>query len=129
MEIIPFGSQDLDNILSREPARAEYLPFGAILLDRQGVILKYNKAEGLIAGRNPGQVQGKNFFNDIAPCAKGKRFHGEFLKFHRTGQVNTLFDYEFAYKGTQGEGAHPPQVAARRPVVLAVRQARLTVRP
>ena len=42
---------------------------------------------------------GKDFFNDVAPCAKGKRFHGEFLKFHRTGQINVMFDYTFAYKG------------------------------
>lgn len=100
MEIIPFGSQDVDNILSREPQRAEYLPFGAILLDRNATIVKYNKAEGMIANRNPDDVLGKNFFNEIAPCAKGKRFHGEFLKFHQTGQVNVLFDYKFAYKGT-----------------------------
>ncbi len=99
MEIIPFGSNDIDNILAREPARAEYLPFGAVMLDRNGNVVKYNKAEGLIAGRNPGDVIGKNFFNDIAPCAKGKRFHGEFLKFNKSGQVNTMFDYEFAYKG------------------------------
>jgi len=99
MEIIPFGSQDVDNILSREPQRAEYLPFGAVLLDRQGTIVKYNKAESMIANRNPADVIGKNFFNDIAPCAKGKRFHGEFLKFHQTGQINVMFDYRFAYKG------------------------------
>lgn len=99
MEIIPFGSQDIDNILNREPQRAEYLPFGAILLDRAGRIQKYNKSEGLISGRDPSAVIGKNFFNDIAPCAKGKRFHGEFLKFHKTGSVNTMFNYEFSYKG------------------------------
>lgn len=99
MEIIPFGSQDLDNILNREPQRAEYLPFGAVLLDRSGRIVKYNKAEGLIASRTPEEMIGKDFFNDVAPCAKGKRFHGEFLKFHRTGQVNVMFDYTFAYKG------------------------------
>ncbi len=98
MEIIPFGSQDVDNILQREPNRAETLPFGAILLDRQGNIQKYNQAEGIIAGRDPSEVIGKNFFNDIAPCAKGKRFHGEFLKFYKSGQINTLFDYEFEYK-------------------------------
>lgn len=101
MEIIPFGSADLDNILAREPQRAEYLPFGAVLLDRKGTIVKYNKAEGAIANRNPGDVVGKNFFNDIAPCAKGKRFHGEFLKFHQTGQINVMFDYKFAYKGAK----------------------------
>ena len=99
MEIIPFGSQDLDNILSREPNRAEYLAFGAVLLDRQGKIVKYNKAEGLIASRDPAEMIGKDFFNEVAPCAKGKRFHGEFLNFHRTGQVNVMFDYKFAYKG------------------------------
>jgi photoactive yellow protein len=100
MEVIPFGSTDVDNILQREPHRAESLPFGAILLDRHARILKYNKAEGLIAGRNPEDVMGKNFFNEIAPCAKGKRFHGEFLKFFRTGEVNTMIDYEFDYKST-----------------------------
>ena len=99
MEIIPFGSQDVDNILAREPQRAESLAFGAVLLDRSGKVVKYNKAEGMIAGRDPADVVGKDFFNEIAPCAKGKRFHGEFLKFHQTGSVNVMFDYKFAYKG------------------------------
>ena len=98
LEIIPFGSTDVDNILQKEPHRAESLAFGAILLDRNARILKYNKAEGLIAGRNPEDVMGRNFFNEVAPCAKGKRFHGEFLKFFRTGEVNTMLDYEFDYK-------------------------------
>ncbi|MEM9707917.1 MAG: photoactive yellow protein [Pseudomonadota bacterium] len=100
METIPFGSNDVDNILAREPQRAEYLPFGAILLDRNGTIVKYNKAESMISSRSPEDVMGKNFFNEIAPCAKGKRFHGEFLKFHTTGQINVMFDYKFTYKGT-----------------------------
>lgn len=99
MEIIPFGAQDIDNILSREPQRAEYLPFGAVMLDRNGTIVKYNKAESVIASRVPEDVIGKNFFSEVAPCAKGKRFHGEFLKFHQTGQINVMFDYKFAYKG------------------------------
>ncbi|MEL6205339.1 MAG: photoactive yellow protein [Pseudomonadota bacterium] len=99
MEIIPFGSQDVDNILAREPQRVEKLAFGAVLLDRTGKVVKYNQAEGMIANRDPGEVVGKDFFNEIAPCAKGKRFHGEFLKFHQTGQINVMFDYKFAYKG------------------------------
>ena len=99
MDIIPFGAQDIDNILSREPQRAEYLPFGAVMLDRNGKIVRYNKAEGMISSRVPEDVIGKSFFSDVAPCAKGKRFHGEFLKFHQTGQINVMFDYKFAYKG------------------------------
>lgn len=98
MEIISFGSKDVDNILQRDPARIEMLPFGAVMLDRSGKIVKYNGAESLIAGRAAGDVMGRNFFNDIAPCAKGKKFHGEFMKFAQSGQVNTLLDYEFDYK-------------------------------
>lgn len=98
MEIIPFGSNDVDNILQKEPQRAENLAFGAILLDRTGKIIKYNQAEGLISGRAVDDVIGKNFFNDIAPCAKGKKFHGLFLQFAQTGSVNTMLDYEFDYK-------------------------------
>jgi photoactive yellow protein len=98
MEIIPFGAKDVDNILQREPQRAEFLPFGAVLLDRAGKILKYNQAEGLIAGRNPADVMGKLFFTDVAPCAKGKRFYGEFLRFSSTGVLNVMLDYEFDYK-------------------------------
>lgn len=98
MEIIPFGSNDVDNILQKEPHRAEMLPFGAVLLDRQGNIVKYSRAEGLITGRDPSEVMGKNFFNDIAPCAKGKKFHGQFLRFAQTGDINTMLDYEFDYK-------------------------------
>ncbi|MEL7348254.1 MAG: photoactive yellow protein [Pseudomonadota bacterium] len=98
MEILPFGSNDIDNILQREPHRAESLAFGAILVDRKGIISKYNAAESYITKRAPDDVVGKSFFDDIAPCAKGKRFHGEFLKFRRSGTVDTLFDYEFDYK-------------------------------
>ncbi|MEM6487443.1 MAG: photoactive yellow protein [Pseudomonadota bacterium] len=98
MEILPFGSNDIDNILQREPHRAESLPFGAVQIDRKGTIMKYNSAESYITKREPNAVIGKNFFNDIAPCAKGKRFHGEFLKFRRSGEVDTLFDYEFDYQ-------------------------------
>ena len=89
MEIIAFGSKDVDNILQRDPTRIEFLPFGAVLLDRMGKIVKYNSAEGVIVGRSAADVIGRNFFNDVAPCAKGKKFHGEFLKFSQTGNVNT----------------------------------------
>jgi photoactive yellow protein len=98
MEIIAFGSKDVDNILQRDPTRIEFLTFGAVLLDRMGKIVKYNSAEGVIVGRSAADVIGRNFFNDVAPCAKGKKFHGEFLKFSQTGNVNTMLDYEFDYK-------------------------------
>ena len=98
MELLAFGKDNLDNILAMEPHRMESLPFGAVLLDRDGIVKKYNSTEGMISGRSPDDVIGKNFFTHVAPCARGKRFHTEFLKFHRDGKVNTMFDYAFDYK-------------------------------
>lgn len=84
MDIISFGA---DNILQREPQRVEYLPVGAVSPARGGRIGKCDTAEGLIAGRDPDGAVGGNPFTGIAPCARGKRFHGEFLRFAGTGEV------------------------------------------
>lgn len=98
MEVVKFGSEDVENLLSQDPSRAETLPFGAILVDREGNILKYNKAESFIAGRQPEAVTGKNFFNDVAPCSKGHQFQAKFQQGVSSGQVNTVFEYVFDYK-------------------------------
>jgi photoactive yellow protein len=98
MERIVFGQDDIDNVLSAEPERAEFLPFGAICLDPRGNILRYNKAEGLISSRLPKDVIGRNFFNEVAPCSKGRAFHGRFFEAVSKGKVNIIFDYEFNYK-------------------------------
>ena len=98
MEMIKFGADDLDNRLASDPSRAELLPFGAILLNQQGDVLRFNRAESFISGREPGDVVGKNFFNDIAPCTKGQVFYNHFFRAVADGQVNTMFDYQFDYK-------------------------------
>ncbi len=98
MEVIEFGADDIDNRLAEGAEYAEALPFGAILLDRTGNIMKYNKAEGLISGRDPDDVMGKNFFNDVAPCAKGRELYGKFQKAATEPACNYLLDYTFDYK-------------------------------
>ena len=98
MEVIKFGADDLDNRLASDPSRAELLPFGAIMLDQKGDVLRFNRTESFISGRDVADVVGKNFFNDIAPCAKGQVFYNHFFRAVADGQVNTMFDYQFAYK-------------------------------
>ena len=100
MEIIKFGADDLENRLAADPSRVELLPFGAIMFDQQGDVLRYNHVESEIAGRPVSEVVGKNFFNDIAPCAKGQVFYNHFFRAVADGQVNTMFDYYFDYKMT-----------------------------
>ncbi len=98
MEVIKFGSDDLENRLATDPSRAELLPFGAILVNQQGDVMRYNHVESGISDRHAADVVGKNFFNDVAPCAKGQIFYNHFFRAVADGEVNTMFDYQFDYK-------------------------------
>ena len=100
MEVFKFGADDIENRLATDPSRAELLPFGAIMVDQAGDVLRYNHVESGITGRPVSEVVGKNFFNDIAPCAKGQVFYNHFFRAVADGQVNTMFDYQFDYKMT-----------------------------
>lgn len=98
MEVIKFGADDLENRLSSDPSRAELLPFGAIMVNQHGDVLRFNQVESGISGRHANDVVGRNFFNEIAPCAKGQVFYNHFFRAVADGQVNTMFDYHFDYK-------------------------------
>lgn len=98
MEMIKFGADHIDNLVAQDPSRLDRLPFGAILVDRTGRIMKYNQGETAIVGRTAAEVTGKNFFNDVAPCTKGHTFMGRFQDGVAKGAVNTMFEYAFDYK-------------------------------
>ncbi len=99
MEIIAFGSSDIENKLANmDGQELDTLAFGAIELDSQGNILKYNVKEGDITGRDPKSVIGKNFFTEVAPCTKTNTFYGAFEQGVKAGNLNTMFEYQFDYK-------------------------------
>jgi len=80
----------------------DQLPFGAVLLDRRGTILKYNRMEQQISGRtDPNRVIGKNWFRDVAPCTRSREFFGKFLEGVSKRKMDVLFDYTFDYKMTK----------------------------
>ncbi|RUO80736.1 photoactive yellow protein [Idiomarina tyrosinivorans] len=99
MEIIQFGSNDIENKLaSMDKDQLDNVAFGAIQLDANGKILQYNAAEGDITGRSPDQVIGKNFFTDVAPCTNSPEFKGKFDQGVKEGNLNTMFEYTFDYE-------------------------------
>ena len=99
MEIIKFDEKDIENRLSRlNDAELDELAFGAIQLDRNGKILFYNTAEGDITGRNPEDVIGKNFFEEVAPCTKSPQFYGRFKEGVEKGELSTMFEYVYDYQ-------------------------------
>lgn len=73
------------------------LPFGAIRLDEEGTILAYNKTEEQLSGRKATEVIGKNFFRDVAPCTRVKRFFGAFQHGLERHELNEVFDFTFRF--------------------------------
>ncbi|MEO1270927.1 MAG: PAS domain-containing protein, partial [Myxococcota bacterium] len=65
------SSDALETLLDR-------LPIGAIVLDDQAIIQRFNRYEEQLSGRKRKDVIGKSFFSDVAPCTEdillGKRF-------------------------------------------------------
>jgi photoactive yellow protein len=99
MDLVGFNKNDIDNVLNRMAEKdIDKLAFGAVELDRNGTVLRYNAAEGAITGRNPAAVIGKNFFRDVAPCTSKPAFKGVFDAGVRDGDLNTMFEYVFDYQ-------------------------------
>ncbi len=101
LNVIAFGKDDIDNTLSGLSSKQiDELAFGAIQLDSQGKILRYNEAEAQITGCRADAVIGTNFFRDLAPCTNTARFKGVFDAGVRSNNLNTMFEYVFDYKMT-----------------------------
>jgi photoactive yellow protein len=79
------------------PAQLDALPFGAINVDKTGVILAYNASEAQLAGRQPASVIGKNFFTDVAPCTNVEAFATKFHRGVAAGRLNVVFPFTFTF--------------------------------
>lgn len=77
------------------------LPFGVIVVDRTGTILKYNVYESEMAGFARERVVGRNFFHDVAPCTAIKDFEGRFETF-LTSQDTSVEPFEFIFPFVRG---------------------------
>ncbi len=74
------------------------LPFGAILLDPTGQILRYNAVEARFSEMRPDRVTGRNFFSEVAPCTFTDRFHGRFRDVSEGRLASVLFSFVFTLR-------------------------------
>lgn len=75
------------------------LPIGVITLDRRGNVLRYNRTEAEYARRSTDSTLGKNFFTDIAPCARVQDFQGRFEAFAAVNDDGyERFDFTFPFR-------------------------------
>jgi photoactive yellow protein len=79
-------------------AQLDAVPFGAIKLDKDSKILRYNRVEGEITGRDPSAVIGRNFFLDLAACGVGPLFWGRFKQGIMKPQYDEIFPYVFYHE-------------------------------
>lgn len=89
----------------RPQADAEYLskvdldnlPYGVIKLYVDGTILEYNKAERELSHIFDKKMQGKNFFKEVAKCAKVRVFKNRFKKFLAGNKDSEEFDFVYKF--------------------------------
>jgi photoactive yellow protein len=91
---------DSEKLESYTREEFDALSFGAIKLDKDGIIIKYNAYEGRLAGRNPGEVVGRNFFTEVAPCTNVQEFAGRFREGVESGKLYATFPYRFLFPAT-----------------------------
>jgi photoactive yellow protein len=96
---LTFDQDDIDNVLAQlDSQQIDELAFGAIQLDATGKVLAYSRAESEITQRDPAEVIGKNFFQEVAPCTRRPEFYGRFQEGVASGKLSVVFDYVFDYK-------------------------------
>jgi len=99
MKRVQFKPDDLQNALAEiSDQEVDNLMYGAVELDAEGTILRYNLAETELTGRKAEDVIGKNFFNDVAPCTRSDEFSGRFFEGVKSGEFNAVFEYLFDHE-------------------------------
>ena len=94
MRIVKFSADNVANELADiTDEELDALAFGAIELDREGRILRYNAAEADISGRDQAGMVGRDFFADVAPCTRGEAFEGRFRAGVKAGKMDVQFTY------------------------------------
>jgi photoactive yellow protein len=96
---IKMTKDQLLRVADMSPELLDALPFGAIVIDTAGTVLRYNQFESNLAKLDVARVVGKNFFRDVAPCTAVKGFEGRLHEFVDSDErVSVTFDYRFAFK-------------------------------
>ena len=94
MRIIKFSADNVANELADiTDDELDALAFGAVELNREGRILRYNAAEADISGRDQAGMVGRDFFADVAPCTRGEAFEGRFRAGVKAGKMDVQFTY------------------------------------
>ena len=88
MEMIDFNSPNLaSRVEQMSQDELDRLPFGVILLDREGTVVFYSKTEGRLSGYAPRSPLGQNFY-EVSRCMDSDDFRGRITRAMENGRVD-----------------------------------------
>ncbi len=91
---IEFSSKSLLTWLeSQQNSMYDELPFGVVKMNKNGIVVYYNKQESTITGVDSGMAVGKNFFVQIAPCTNNFMVAEKYKLAELDEELNYLFTY------------------------------------
>jgi photoactive yellow protein len=94
-----FENDDVGDALHQmSERRLDGADFGIVRVDDEGIVEFYNRYESNLAGIDPEDAVGRNFFTELAPCSNNQLFWGRFKKGVRKGEMDERFTYTFTYK-------------------------------
>ncbi|MBX2802143.1 MAG: PAS domain-containing protein [Myxococcales bacterium] len=73
------------------------LPLGVVVLDRNGTVVHFNRAEEQLARRERGRALGRNFFTEVAPCMDVQELGGMFRDRIGRGTLFERVEISFAF--------------------------------
>lgn len=96
---ISFEDDDLAaKAMQADESTLDRADFGVIQVDDDGIVQFFNKYESELSGVDPSKAEGKNFFNELAPCSNNRLFRGRFKEGIRKGDLDERFTYTYTYK-------------------------------
>lgn len=99
VEDLHFEDDDLVNKLRHaSDEQLDNAPFGIIKVDDEGTVEFFNSYEAELSGMDPEEVEGRNFFTQVAPCTNNRLFRGRFKKGIRRDELDETFTYTYTYK-------------------------------
>ncbi len=90
---------DDSNILSQleaaNEAQLDGESFGIVKMDHSGKVIEYNASQSKFTGMSKGNVKGKHFFSEVAPCTNNFMVS---QKYDGNAQLDESVDYTFTLK-------------------------------
>lgn len=126
-----FAFDSIERLSEMSREEIDELPYGFMVLDREGNVMLYNRYESSMSRLDPLRVTGKNFFTRIAPCTRVQAFEGRFRKFvEGDGDAIERFAFRFRFEhGVQDVLVQFARTPDRDRVFLTVVRRHVSSRP